>query len=540
MVNKVRVRCSGCQTLLQLSQETRGREIACPKCAKKFRVPAAALDNVPLAQPIDDTRQAVPVAQPIVPMAAPIDDVHEAVPIANPVVPLAHAVDEPAPKAKIILPSSTLSQPQPVSADTPRTSLTNESASGTKERWIDDNDSTGYKAVKTPEPKKKPSGMTVQEEKLFNTGVMLLFVPLIATVLPLINLQLKVLVAFGILAPLFGIIFGIVGAVMIVLARHRVGDQISMGVASALLTVGFGVVGCFVGFALNPNGLNLGWGNQAHVRDVADSSLTGIEGLDTNTGTKSGLNNGNNSVSGNRDPNANISGYRPPGTEIDPNRKFGPPTLSPLDGSDRSNPMAPVPNSDNSQPKEEEGQPETQFKLAEGKNYPDNPGIELKQGNEESLELLAKMARAIAAFQRQSDVPGMDKKEIDVKNLVGYETGAGLLYDDLEVKALCGFAPIGYLDLIPIELTESQFSHALRPKVGEQLIGLQLSFEKEQIVGFQGIFRGGEEDADRKTDWIGRETNDKRDSMIPEAGSWGFVVFKNGPASVGFGWVASH
>lgn len=540
MVNKVRIRCPGCQTLLQLSQETRGREIACPKCQKKFRVPAAALDDVPLAQPIEDTRKAVPMAQPIVPIAAPIDEVHEAVPFAAPVVPMAHAVDEPAPKAKIILSSNAPSQPQPASNDKPQAPITNAGASATKDRWIDDNDSTGYKAVKTPEPKKKPSGMTSQEENLFNTGVMLLFVPLIATVLPLINLQLKVLVAFGILAPLFGIIFGIVGAVMIVLARHRVGDQISMGVSSALLTVGFGVIGCFVGFALNPNGLNLGWENQAHDRDVADASFPGIDGLNTHSGTDTSLNNGNNSVSGNRDPNANIPGYRPPGTEIDSNRSFGPPTLSPLDGSSQSNPMATVPNSDNSKPKKEEGQPETQFKLAEGKNYPDNPGIELKQGNDESLELLAKMAKAIAAFERQSDIPGMDKKEIDVKNLVGYETGAGLLYDDVEVKALCGFAPIGYLDLIPIELTETQFSHALRPKVGEQLIGLQLSFEKEQIVGFQGVFRGGEEDTDRKTNWIGRETNDKRDSMIPDGGSWGFVVFKNGPASVGFGWVASH
>jgi hypothetical protein len=205
-----------------------------------------------------------------------------------------------------------------------------------------------------------------------------------------------------------------------------------------------------------------------------------------------------------------------------------------------SAPLANDPSSDDAAQNQNEGPPETQFELAAGKKYPENPGLELKQGGEESLELLVKMAKAIAAFKQQPMVAGADKRDIEVHNLVGYETASGLLYDESEVRALCGFAPIGYLDVVPIELTESQFAHALRPKVGEVLTGLRFAFDKEQIVGFQGIFHGGEEDSDRETIWIGKESDDKKTSLIPETGPHGFVVFKNGPASVGFGWVRSR
>lgn len=453
-------------------------------------------------------------------MALPVDDAVDAVPMAHPIVPMAHPVEEPCPKATVII---TPNAPTAIPNAAPRAQSPT-SPSPTASQWVSENDSTGYTAIKKPVNKpKKPSGMNEVEEKLFNSGVALLFVPLIATVLPLVGLQLKILAVFGIIAPLIGILFGIVGAVMITFARHRIGDQVAMGAASAMLTISFGVVGGFIALVLNPDGINFGSGNYEHTRSVELGSVPPIS-LESSEAI--------------RDRDSHLPGYRPPGSGP-PNVGSGmPPTVAPLNPTTPgTGGLASVPPSDSSGIKKEDGPPETQFEVADGKKYPDNPALEVEQGKDESLELLVKMANAISTFRAQPDVPGANKKDIKVENLVGYETKSGLLYDDIHVKALCGFSPIGYFDIVPIELTESQFAHALRPKVGEVLIGLRFSFEKEQIVGVQGIFHGGEDDADRETIWIGKETDEKKASMIPESGPHGFVIFKNGPASVGFGWV---
>lgn len=75
------------------------------------------------------------------------------------------------------------------------------------------------------------------------------------------------------------------------------------------------------------------------------------------------------------------------------------------------------------------------------------------------MECLVKMVKAIAAFRRQTLVIGANKRDIEAQSLAGCETASGLLYDKLEVRALCAFASIGFFDLVPLELTESQSAH---------------------------------------------------------------------------------
>jgi hypothetical protein len=95
-----------------------------------------------------------------------------------------------------------------------------------------------------------------------------------------------------------------------------------------------------------------------------------------------------------------------------------------------------------------------------GRKYRENHGLELKQVGEECVELLVKVVKAIAAFRRQTLVLGANKRDIEAQSLAGCETASGLLYDKFEGRALRGFAPIGFFDFVPLDLTESQFAHA--------------------------------------------------------------------------------
>jgi hypothetical protein len=76
-------------------------------------------------------------------------------------------------------------------------------------------------------------------------------------------------------------------------------------------------VGGFIVVALNPDGLNLGLGDQQHLRKAVGISLLGFD-----MATESGM--------GSRDPNLNVAGYRIPGLGLGKNAGSSPPTVSPL------------------------------------------------------------------------------------------------------------------------------------------------------------------------------------------------------------------
>jgi hypothetical protein len=489
MSNKIRTKCPGCQATLQLAEELRGKQISCPKCQKQFRLPGMSIKDVPMAIPI-------------------ASEVEEPVPMALPVVGNDPPVERFRGGPETVAPRPT--GPVSTSGSAAKTSAT--SATDPKlSDWATPSDTETYTASAATFEKEKGyvPDMSDVDSKLFSSGVTLLFVPLAASVLPFLGLQIKFLIGLGALAPLVGILFGLLGSVMIVIARRNQGDAVFMGATSGMLTIGFGVLGCFAAVLYEPKSLNLSWFEIRH-REWSE--------LEEEARTKQG--NGIPVIATPETPRT----FSPGSDAVNP--LLGSPATTGNGGTDAasSNPL--LNSASSSTP------PATSVPIVTT-----NPEIELKQDKDAEFKLLSKGSNGLLAFQRRKSSSGNIEGSIEPLNLVGKKTNSGELYEEFGVKAVGASARNGYLEIVPIELTETEFLHAVRPKVGEVLYGLRLSFDKDQIVGFQGIFRNLDDDSERETHWVGVESESKETSLNPEPGITGVVVFKSGLAPVGFGWV---
>ena len=489
MSNKIRIKCPGCQATLQLAEELRGKQISCPKCHKQFRLPGMSIKDVPMAIPIaSEVEEPVPMARPIVGNDPPVERFRGG-PEISPAKPTG-SVAATGSTAK----TSTTSAADPKMSD-----------------WATTSDTEIYTASAATFEKEKGyvPEMSNFDSKLFSSGIPLLFVPLAAAVLPFLGLQIKFLVGLGALAPLVGILFGLMGAVMIIIARRNQGDAIFMGATSGMLTIGFGVLGCFAAVLYEPKSLNLSWFEIRH-REWSE--------LEEAARTKQGK-----GIPVIATPEASRT-FSPGSDAVNP--LLGSPATTGGGGTDAasSNPLL---NSASS------GTPPASSVPI----VTTNPEIELKQDRDAESKLLSKGGNGLVAFQRKKNFSGNIEGSIEPLNLVGKKTNFGELFEEFGVKAVCASARNGYLEIVPIELTETEFVHAVRPKVGEILYGLRFSFDKDQIVGFQGIFRNLDDDSERETHWVGVESESKETSLNPEPGITGVVVFKSGLAPVGFGWV---
>jgi hypothetical protein len=97
-----------------------------------------------------------------------------------------------------------------------------------------------------PRKQKQAFEMTDAESYCQSSGLFLIFLPLLATVLPLFGLQLRRLTKAGEFAPLAAMVLGLIGVGMICYARRRQGDAPLYGSAAAALVLISGVGGFFL------------------------------------------------------------------------------------------------------------------------------------------------------------------------------------------------------------------------------------------------------------------------------------------------------
>ena len=85
--------------------------------------------------------------------------------------------------------------------------------------------------------------MTETDNYLQSSGIFLIVLPIIATVLPLFGLQLRRLAKLGEFAPLAAMFLGLIGVGMICYARRKQGDAPLLGSAAAVFVLVCGIGG---------------------------------------------------------------------------------------------------------------------------------------------------------------------------------------------------------------------------------------------------------------------------------------------------------
>jgi hypothetical protein len=209
-MSQFRIQCPGCQATLQVKQEMRGKQIACPKCKKCLQLPAtpavkAAMNAASNAPAKDET--------------GPLDYLPD---------PIVAQSGFPSPAA-----SSSLWQSGGLSASIPTPSFPAYSAP---------QQASAYNT--RPQPRRTGDReMTSADENMQSTAIFLIVVPILAAILPLFGLQLRRLASSGEHAPLGAMILGFIGAGIVVYARRGRSDAIVAGIAAIMITLVFGVGG---------------------------------------------------------------------------------------------------------------------------------------------------------------------------------------------------------------------------------------------------------------------------------------------------------
>ena len=199
--------CSKCHGVVNVPIKYLGKRIKCPKCAFVFRAGQKQLEEVEIVAELDE--EAAPT------FAAPI--------------PASYAPPMPL----------TSSQPLPPSRP-----------------------ATPYRSKMAKRPAKPQGEMTESDSNWQSTGIFLLILPVIATVLPLAGLQLRKLARLGELAPLAAMVAGLVGVGMICYARRNQGDAPLLGSVAALFVLVTGIGGFFTLSALAPSENDSGYSDQ--------------------------------------------------------------------------------------------------------------------------------------------------------------------------------------------------------------------------------------------------------------------------------------
>lgn len=200
--------CSKCHGVVNVPIKYLGKRIKCPKCAFVFRAGQKQPEEVEIVAELDE--EAAPT------FAAPIPASY-----APPMQPLAS------------------SQPLPPSRP-----------------------ATPYRSKMANRPTKQQREMTESDSNWQSTGIFLLILPVIATVLPLAGLQLRNLARLGELAPLAALVAGLVGVGMICYARRNQGDAPLLGSVAALFVLVTGIGGFFTLSALAPSENDSGYSDQ--------------------------------------------------------------------------------------------------------------------------------------------------------------------------------------------------------------------------------------------------------------------------------------
>lgn len=211
--------CPSCQKMLAVPNQHLGKQIRCPGCKNPFRTKAVAAQT------------------PAVP-AAPVltdNDPFASDPLGNDPFSNNPIGSDPFQSPPTNDPfASASAQPAYLSGKT-KTAQRGNARRGK---------SSGRKRSTHPE-------MTEAEQRAFGSGIFLLVVPIVATVLPMMGLQLRRLAKLGDAAPLAGIVLGLVGAGFIAYARRNQKDKVLSPILAGVFSVIIGVVGFLLLTALH-------------------------------------------------------------------------------------------------------------------------------------------------------------------------------------------------------------------------------------------------------------------------------------------------
>ena len=503
MSSKIRVKCPSCQITLQVSSESRGKQIACPKCKTTLRLPAAPASSVPAspARAGSPARAASPASPATTKPAA-------AIPVATPNNPVVSARKPAASAHKIVTKKQSVSSSSPQSESpwddpnlipsapghmaAPNASATNswEHQSSPSFTPTTSFGGTGYANIPRAYAKKsrKPDvELNEQESRMQSSGIFLIIIPLIATLLPLFGVQLKRLAGLGNYAPIGGLFLGLIGSGFIVWARRNRSDAFVMGAIGAFCAIFFGLGG-FTLLEYRDQQAEVAMDNTASFSQ-SDNSLP--------TQPASGIRPPSNQGFGNRGPS---SGFRANGPG---NSGFG-----------------------NSGPGNSGAAADFEARRKDAAHFEQPTSI--------TSDLIFIHSYGVSDAMKASSFGG---KLPPVQNLVGTEAFSSALYTKNPVKGVCGFALGTGLRLVPIESKGPNWKAAVLTEPGEGLHGIRFAFDGKRIVGFQGLIQSESGEMPQATEWFGRKTDDVKESINPSPGKTGCICYEEGNNLLGFGWV---
>lgn len=574
-MSKIRVKCPGCNTLLQLAANLQGSQIRCPKCSKEFLA-----GNKPAGTPAPR-----PVATPV--KAAPI--------AAKPVsaTPAQRAV--PANPATV---TPGLVNPGMANSGSAPSGPVNSGLANA----LDDLDqllptpSTPYDAVQgegywnapaSPAPLKPKSTkskrsnrearheMSDQDQQCMNTSMFMLLIPIVATILPFFGLQLKHLASAGANAPLgAGIFVALIAGGLMVYARRNMGDGVLLGLGIFGASLFFGVGGYVIQkntiYAEEQSQLadastdgpgdqsqEANFDQEAHLvtseeldRQMAESQKMAAEmeqrmeedqrrmQAEHDERMRQSRERAWETVPPMTDSQSLLPGDSP-GAFGNPEREFG---MQPFDsGNSRGTPGnfgaqrgMNSPDSDSFDPGGDFGSMNSRgFGTRENEN-------QIEQSSSHSrMQLARATGEASIAYSRAAMRERQFASEYAFVSHVGSKSRTGRLFIvEQPIEAACGYDYIRTFAIAPIGGSDLQFDHRIVPPASNQLVGFNFSLDGGKIVGVQGLFGDfGDSANELETgEWIGVESANTVQSISTEP-NCGFVIYADMPDMVGFAWV---
>lgn len=364
---------------------------------------------------------------------------------------------------------------------------------------------------KTKSAKKQGADLTEQESGLQASGIFLIAVPLITTLLPLFGVQLKRLAGLGNYAPLGGLFLGLIGSGIIVWARRKRSDSLVMGAIGAVCSTVFGIGGYSILEFMD---------SQPDIARVENNVITPPAAPEFPSNSGAAPTSSATYTVGNE-------GFVPTGpyAPVSPNSAFG---GQPSPGTSPSSPPK------ISHEFEEASSPSSADEAMQRLITKEKDGDAFEQDPDLSSLLMTTYSQGERESSNLKFRPGGKMPEL--VNMVGIETQQSSLYDKTGVKGVCCFSFGSMVHMVPIAHVTQTMKAAVLAGDQEELYGLRFAFDGRRIVGFQGLVSTEGSSSPKETEWFGRKTDNVQESLNPKPGKTGFMCFQRSGEFVGFGW----
>ncbi len=506
MSTTIRTRCPHCQAALKVPSGLDGKNVVCPKCQTKFQASLASHElNAPpsqVSQPADD-----PWSE------------FESVPTHMPVQS-----------------GNPYGQPR-----------------------------GGVGKTKSPQKKsasaKRSSNKELSEadSNIQSSGIFLVVVPCLAAILPMFGLQLKRLAALGEYAPLGALFLGMIGSGMIFYARRSRSDAPAFAGGAFLFCLICGVGGFLVlRNAVNAEYANAESSGQQNAASSPESPAPGSVSLhksaephpfhNPRTSRESNVPTGSR-PSTTANPFEDTSPFEDT-RETDSSRATDDPRDSLSEVRERHQRQVDEMRRQQQQFMEGMRQPseEMQNQLAAGSESgsdrrPSSSHSRLRDDSLQSITsvpgLLKKYGESEIQFSSEFRRNQSSGQKYSFVNLVGKQTSMGQFHHDRPVTGVSVYRSIRRLVLMPIQ-EGSSLDNTIQSEDGQALAGFRFAFSDDEIVGIQGLLASSDGGKLVETQWIGKETDDIRESMNPKPEQARMVCFSERGATRGFAWVVEE